>query len=123
MADSYLSAGQPAIENKTPVAESKMAESKLVTENIINKYAEQITLTGDQRSAFTEILAGYIEEKQKILPLLESNRIDYDAKQSSYFNTLRLKLSNILLKTQLKKFMQLKPRVADFESNLYYIYY
>lgn len=115
---------QTAIENsKSSIAEPKVIDSKLVTESAINKYEERLSLSTEQRSVFTEIISGFIEEKLKILPLMQSNRIDYDAKQASYFSTLRNKLANILLRPQLKKFMQLKPRSSEQESALYYIYY
>lgn len=120
---SKLANAQSAIENKMVGSEVKPVEYKLLADLVINKFTEEIVLTTEQRPVFVDIINGYIDEKLKIMPLLSTNRIDYDAKQASYFSTLRAKLGNILLRPQLKKFMQLKPKASEQECSLYYIYY
>ncbi|BAV08234.1 hypothetical protein SAMN05421788_11235 [Filimonas lacunae] len=90
---------------------------------IVTRLCSEITITADQKTKVTEIISTFIDEKNKILPLQESNKAAYEEKRASYFKILKAKLSEVLLKVQLEKFLQLKPKVAETDNTLYYLFY
>lgn len=89
----------------------------------ISRLNSEMNLNAEQKLKFTEIINGYLDEKAKIIPLLSANKNEYVVKQASYFKTLRVKLKDVLVRTQLHKFMLLKPKPEETESSLYYVYY
>ncbi len=120
---SYTQYQQPGDSGKSVTSEPREQDSRLVTQNILNRYMAVMAFSEGQKESFTAIINGYIEEKAKLLPLLAENKLKYDSKQASYFKTLKLKLSGILKKSQWRKFMTLRPRPNERDSPLYYIYY
>lgn len=90
---------------------------------IVTKLSTEMNFSADQKARITEILNAFIEEKVKILPLLETDRTAYAEKQTSYFKMLKSKLSEVMMRSQMERFLQLKPKSTETDSALYYIFY
>lgn len=89
----------------------------------VGRLNNEMNLSDQQKQKVTEVIGRYFDEKARIIPLMDANRPAYNEKQASYFKTLRVKLKDILVRNQLQKFMQLKPRPEETDNSLYYIYY
>lgn len=91
---------------------------------IVTKLCAEINnISAEQKTKVTDIINAFMEEKTKIIPLQESDKTAYEEKQASYFKTLKSKLSEVLVRAQLEKFLQLKPKVSETEHTLYYLFY
>lgn len=90
---------------------------------IMSRLCTEMNFSVDQKSRITEIIHVFMEEKAKILPLQETDRQAYAEKQASYFKILKSKLAEVMMKTQLKQFLLLKPRINDTENALYGLFY
>lgn len=90
---------------------------------IMSRLCSEMNFSADQKSRITEIINVFMEEKAKILPLQETDRQAYAEKQASYFKILKSKLSEVMMKTQLKQFLLLKPRVNETDNALYGLFY
>lgn len=97
--------------------------STVSTEAIVSKLCAEIGIASDIKQKVSDIITAYMDEKVKIIPLLDSDKKAYAEKQASYFKTLKTKLSEVLIRTQLEKFMQLKPKPSETDNALYYLYY
>lgn len=93
------------------------------TTAIISKLCTEMNFSADQKTRITEIINAFMEEKMKILPLLETDRTAYAEKQVSYFKILKSKLAEVMMRTQMERFMQLKPKVTETDNTLYYLFY
>jgi len=90
---------------------------------VMSKLCTEMNFSADQKSRITEIIHVFMEEKAKILPLQETDQKAYAEKQASYFKMLKSKLSEVMMKTQLKQFLQLKPRANETDNALYALFY
>jgi hypothetical protein len=97
--------------------------AKNLTIVVVSRFNSEMNLNAEQKQKLAEIIGRYLDEKAKILPLMEVNKNEYEEKQASYFKTLRVKLKDVLVRTQLQKFMLLKPKPAETDNNLYCVYY
>ena len=106
-----------------PASSGTESSSRNLTAVVVTRFQSEMNLSADQKTKVTEIIGNYLDEKAKIIPLITENKTAYDDKQASYFKTLRVKLKDVLVRTQLQKFMALKPRPDETDSSLYYVYY
>jgi hypothetical protein len=94
-----------------------------LTKSIMGKLIPGLNLTGEQQPKVTDAVSGFLGEKSGILPLQTSNPAEYQKKQTGLFNSLKSKLTGILLKDQMTKFLGMKPATnnpADALSQLFY---
>ena len=120
----YLDAQTPTIKTVLPVESgADDSNSKNLAVVVVSRFNSEMNLNAEQKQKVTEIISVYLDEKAKIAPLMSANKNDYVEKQASYFKTLRIKLKDVLVRTQLHKFMLLKPKPEEKESCLYYVYY
>lgn len=82
--------------------------SKL-TGSLMGKLTPALSLTTDQKPKVTDAISGFLGEKAKILPLLNTDQGAYTNKFSTLYGGLKTKLAGILLKDQMNKFLGLKP--------------
>lgn len=99
------------------------ASAKILATAVVSRFHSEMNLNADQKAKVAEIISNYLDEKAKIIPLATENKTAYDDKQASYFKTLRVKLKDVLVRTQWQKFMSLKPKPSETDSSLYYVYY
>ena len=79
-----------------------------LTSGIMGKLTPGLNLTGSQQPQVTDAVTSYLGQKSNILPLQSSDPAQYTQKQSGLFGSLKTKLSGILLKDQMSKFMGMK---------------
>ncbi len=94
-----------------------------VSSGIMNVLSSKLSLTDVQTPKVTKAVTTFLDAKSKILPLLETNKTAYNQKQGSLFSKLKSTLATALLKSQMNKFMGLKPATNDPSnvlSNLFY---
>lgn len=111
---------KPVLPATTTATESS---SKILATAVVSRFHSEMNLNADQKAKVAEIISNYLDEKAKIIPLATENKTAYDDKQASYFKTLRVKLKDVLVRTQWQKFMSLKPKPSETDSSLYYVYY
>jgi hypothetical protein len=114
------SATKPASPAEVSTVENSTKTLAIV---VVSRFNSEMNLNTEQKQKMSEIIGHYLDEKAKIIPLMNANKSEYDEKQASYFKTLRVKLKDVLVRAQLQKFMLLKPKPADTDSSLYYVYY
>jgi hypothetical protein len=96
--------------------------SKL-TSSIMGKLNPTLNLTAAQKPKVTDAVATYLTGKSKIVNLQATDPSAYTQKQGSLFSTLKSKLSGILLKNQLQKFMGMKPKTNNPLNSLSQLFY
>lgn len=94
-----------------------------LTSSIMAKLVPSLNLTGEQKPKVTDAVSSYLGEKAGIISEQTSKPADYAKKQSGFFSTLKSKLSGILLKDQMNKFLGLKPATNDPTNVLSQLFY
>ncbi len=79
-----------------------------LTSGIMGKLTPGLNLTSAQQPQVTDAVTGFLTDKSKILPLQTSDKAAYTSKFNSLFGGLKTKLSGILLKDQMTKFLGMK---------------
>jgi len=79
-----------------------------LTSGIMGKLTPGLNLTGAQQPQVTDAITSFLGDKSKILPLQTSDKAAYTSKFNSLFGGLKSKLSGILLKDQMNKFLGMK---------------
>ena len=79
-----------------------------LTSGIMGKLTPGLNLTGAQQPQVTDAVTSFLGDKSKILPLQTSDKAAYTSKFNSLFGGLKSKLSGILLKDQMNKFLGMK---------------
>ena len=112
-----MSFGQMDDLKKAPVAATATKAAKFdpntALTGVMSKLTPALTLTDKQQPLVQEAIKGYLTQKANIVPLQSVNLNGYNEKQRSYFNSLKSKLTGILLQNQMNKFMGLKPAKPD----------
>jgi hypothetical protein len=96
--------------------------SKL-TSGIMGKLTPSLNLTNEQKPKVTNAISTFLAAKAQIMPLLQSNKADYTAKQTTLFGNLKTKLTGILLQNQMNKFLGLKPATNTSTNVLSQLFY
>jgi hypothetical protein len=84
-----------------------------LTKGIMGKLGPGLSLTKAQTPNVTSAVSSYLTGKSKILPLQSSAPDQYTQKQGGLFNTLKTKLTGILLQNQMNKFLGMKPATSS----------
>jgi hypothetical protein len=101
---------QSDILNKaTATASSAGFNVSSLTKGIMGKLSPALSLTSAQTPKVTSAVSSYLTGKSKIVSLASSDQAQYTQKQSGLFNTLKTKLTGILLQNQMNKFLGMKP--------------
>jgi hypothetical protein len=79
-----------------------------LTSDIMGKLTPSLNLTAAQTPKVTDAITGFLAEKSKILPLQGTDKAAYTSKFGSLFSGLKSKLTGILLKDQMNKFLGMK---------------
>ena len=117
---------QDLLKQATSAATSAAAggfDVKSLTSSILGKLTPSLGLSDKQKPGVTDAISGFLTKKSDILPLLTSNPASYATKQSGLFNSLKSKLSGILIGNQLNKFLSLKPKTNDPSNLLSHLVY
>lgn len=105
------------------VATAAGFDTDKLTAGIMSKLTPSLSLTKEQNPKVTSAISAFLAAKSKIMPLLQSNKTDYSAKQTSLLGNLKTKLTGILLQNQMNKFLGLKPATntpTNILSQLFY---
>ena len=94
-----------------------------LTKGIMGKLSPALSLTSTQTPKVTSAVSTYLTGKSKILSLASSDKGQYTQKQSGLFNTLKTKLTGILLQNQMNKFLGLKPATNTPTNVLSQLFY
>jgi hypothetical protein len=94
-----------------------------LTKGIMGKLGPALTLTKTQSPKVTSAVSSYLNGKSKIMSLMSANKDQYAQKQSGLFSTLKTKLTGVLLKDQMNKFLGMKPATNDAGNVLSQLFY
>ncbi len=95
------------------VATAQGFDVSSLASSIMGKLSPGLKLTAAQKPGVTDAVTNYLTSKSQIINLQQSAPASYTQKQSSLFATLKSKLAGILLKSQLQKFMGMKPKTNN----------
>lgn len=98
-------------------ASSAGLDVNALTNGIMGKLSPALLLTAAQKPKVTSAITEYLTQKAKFATAQKTNPAEYTQRQSGIFQGLKSKLTGILLKNQMNKFMGLKPATND-PSNL-----
>lgn len=98
-------------------ASSAGLDVNALTNGIMGKLSPALLLTAAQKPKVTSAITEYLTQKAKFATSQKTNPAEYTQRQSGIFQGLKSKLTGILLKNQMNKFMGLKPATND-PSNL-----
>lgn len=116
-----------ATDSSKPLPESSLAlegnNAKVLTQAIVSKFLLEVYFNDSQKQKLRETVSNYMDEKAKIIPLIETDNMQYRQKHLSYFKTLTQKLSSFLSRQQMTSLFALKPRQSDLANSLHYFYY
>ncbi|MFC4230473.1 hypothetical protein ACFOW1_01125 [Parasediminibacterium paludis] len=98
-------------------------DANKLTTSIMGKLTPSLNLTAEQKPRVTTAISTFLAAKAQIMPLLQSNKTDYTAKQTSLFSNLKTKLTGILLQNQMNKFLGLKPATNTPTNVLSQLFY
>jgi hypothetical protein len=119
---SYAQLGGLLDKAKSEVSTSGFDISKLKS-SIMDKISPSLNLTSAQKPGVSDAIGNYLTDKSQILNLQGSNPTAYKQKQGSLFATLKSKLTGILLKKQMQKFMGMKPKTNNPSNSLSQLFY
>lgn len=111
------------VDKATKTAASAGFDVKSLTSSIMGKLVPGLGLTNAQTPQVTDAVTGFLTKKADIVPLKGSNPADYAKKQSGLFSGLQSKLSGILLKDQMNKFLGMKPASNNPSNVLSQLFY
>ncbi len=98
-------------------------DTNKLTAGIMSKLTPSLSLTAEQTPKVNTAINTFLAAKAQIMPLLQSSKTDYAAKQATLFGNLKTKLTGILLQNQMNKFLGLKPATntpTNILSQLFY---
>ncbi|WP_438946483.1 hypothetical protein [Sediminibacterium sp.] len=80
---------------------------------IMGKLGPALALTGAQKPKVADAVTEYLKQKAQFIDKQKTNPAEYTQRQSGIFQGLKSKLTGILLKNQMNKFLGLKPATND----------
>jgi hypothetical protein len=84
-----------------------------LTSGIMGKLSPALVLTAAQKPKVTTAITEYLTQKAQIIAKQKTNPAEYTQRQMGIFQGLKSKLTGILLKNQMNKFLGLKPATND----------
>ena len=105
------------------VAGAAGIDANKLTTGLMSKLTPSLGLTTEQVPKVTTTINTFLAAKAQIMPLLQSSKADYAAKQATLFGNLKTKLTGVLLQNQMNKFLGLKPATntpTNILSQLFY---
>jgi len=81
--------------------------------SIMGKLSPELALTKAQKPKVAAAVTDYLAQKAQIVTKQKTNPAEYTQRQSGIFQGLKSKLTGILLKNQMNKFLGLKPATND----------
>ncbi len=84
-----------------------------LTSGIMGKLSPALVLTAAQKPKVSTAITEYLTQKAQIIAKQKTNPAEYTQRQMGIFQGLKSKLTGILLKNQMNKFLGLKPATND----------
>lgn len=81
--------------------------------SIMGKLSPELSLTAAQKPKVAAAVTDYLTQKAQFITKQKTNPAEYTQRQSGIFQGLKSKLTGILLKNQMNKFLGLKPATND----------
>lgn len=95
----------------------------MLSNSIMGKLNHDLKLTVMQQQQVTTVVSAFLTQKENIIPLKTSNPTEYRKKQSGLYNSLKSRLSRILLKDQMHKFLEMKPHTYTPTNTISQLFY
>jgi hypothetical protein len=114
---------QSMLDKAAATATAAGFDVKKISSSVMNILTPKLGLSAAQIPKVTGAVNTFLQAKSAILPLLKSNKAEYQTKQSGLLNNLTTSLGTSLAKDQVNKFLGLKPATNDptnVLSNLFY---
>jgi hypothetical protein len=114
---------QSILNKAKTVAAASGFDANSLTQTVTSQLTSKLGLSATQVPKVTNAVTTFMQAKSAILPLLKTNKSQYQTKQSAIFGNLKTALTGVLLKNQMNKFLGLKPATNDptnVLSNLFY---
>jgi hypothetical protein len=95
----------------------------MLSNSIMGQLIPALKLSAMQQQQVTTVVSAFLTLKENIIPLKTTDPAEYRKKQSGLFGRLKTRLSSILQKNQMDKFLGMKPPVynpANAVSQLFY---
>jgi hypothetical protein len=86
---------------------------KSLASGIMGKLSPELALTAAQKPKVAAAVTDYLTQKAQFVTKQKTNAAEYTQRQSGLFQGLKSKLTGILLKNQMNKFLGLKPATND----------
>lgn len=84
-----------------------------LSSGIMGKLGPALALTAAQKPKVAGAVAEYLKQKAQFVGKQKTNPAEYKQRQSGIFQGLKSKLTGILVKNQMNKFLGLKPATND----------
>lgn len=84
-----------------------------LSSSIMGKLGPALSLTAAQKPKVADAVAEYLKQKAQFVDKQKTNPAEYAQRQMGIFQGLKSKLTGILVKNQMNKFLGLKPATND----------
>lgn len=84
-----------------------------LSSSIMGKLGPALSLTAAQKPKVADAVAEYLKQKAQFVDKQKTNPAEYTQRQMGIFQGLKSKLTGILVKNQMNKFLGLKPATND----------
>jgi len=84
-----------------------------LSSSIMGKLGPALSLTTAQKPKVADAVAEYLKQKAQFVDKQKTNPAEYTQRQMGIFQGLKSKLTGILVKNQMNKFLGLKPATND----------
>ena len=84
-----------------------------LSRSIMGKLGPALSLTAAQKPKVADAVAEYLKQKAQFVDKQKTNPAEYTQRQMGIFQGLKSKLTGILVKNQMNKFLGLKPATND----------
>lgn len=84
-----------------------------LSSGIMGKLSAELALTAAQKPKVAAVVTEYLKQKSQFVDKQKTNPAEYVQRQSGILQGLKAKLTGILLKKQMNKFLGLKPATND----------
>lgn len=84
-----------------------------LSSSIMGKLGAALSLTAAQKPKVADAVAEYLKQKAQFVDKQKTNPAEYTQRQMGIFQGLKSKLTGILVKNQMNKFLGLKPATND----------
>jgi hypothetical protein len=94
-----------------------------LSNSIMGKLNQGLKLSVMQQQQVTTVVSAFLTQKENIIPLKNSTPTEYRKKQAGLYNSLRSRLTSILSKSQMNKFLGMRPAAEQPGNSISQLFY